>query len=323
MRAPFKALRSTGLAIFLIAYLAAASVAASFLPQGREAGYYRGSMPAPIAELAIRTGFTDFYASPAFLGPALLFFSNLSSCAAYRLAKELRKERKKRRHGPDLIHLGLVLLIAAAVAGEAVQRLKPEETRGFVRLAPGEAVRLSGNRILALVSLREEDYPDGRPEDWVSVVRVTEGDRLLVADREIRVNRPLRLGGLSIRQASFQTAGVLGLRAPSGETRDLVEGESLALSSGSVELTSVDLGAGKAFFREAAKPGESAEARRFELGPGSALGDFTVVGLRAEELSGLVASYDPLYPAVLASFAVTILGLFVTFAQKLKGGKLE
>ena len=295
MRIPFKSLRSVKLAIGLIAYLALGSAGASFLPQNRGA---------------------RFYGSLLFLIPAFLFFANLAACAAYRLSCELKKERKKRRHGPDIIHLGLVLLMTSVVAGQAAERLG-HETQGFVRLAAGEAVQLSEGRILVLKSLREDRYPDGRPENWASVVQVWKDGLLLVPDREIRVNRPLRLGALSIRQASYGTEGFLKLAGPSGEARSLPVDGTLDLGDGTIRLISVDTEASTALARE------ESSGRELHLGIGSRLGSFEVTGAEERKISGLMASYDPLYPAILASLIIAALGIGLTLAQKLRGGMLE
>lgn len=328
MRAFLKALRSLKLALVLLAYFAVTGTLASILPQGREALYYRETLPTLVASIAIGTGFTDFYRSLLFLVPAFLIFANLSACAAYRLTRELAKPSRQRRHGPDLLHLGLILLIASAVLSQAAKAGHPED-RGSVRLAKGEAVQLPGGRILEMADLWVERYPDGRPKAWVSQVRVWKGNSLETAAFDIRVNHPLRLGGLSIFQSSFGTERALQLIGPSGERRSLVAGERIDSADGSLMLMSVDLATGTALARIDPKPlptgsvseTDSAEAQTINLGKGSKIGSFRVDGAREISLSGLTASYDPAYPAVLASLGLLTLGTIVTFAQKLGGLK--
>jgi cytochrome c biogenesis protein ResB len=327
MRAPFKALRSIKLAIFLLAYFAITGMLATLVPQGREPEYYRATMPDFIARIVADSGFSHFYGSLLFLVPAFAFFANLSACAAYRFARELKKDRKKRRHGPDIVHLGLILLVASVVAGQAIKR-GGHEVQGFVRLGAGEAVQLSEGRILLLKSLRQERYADGRPKDWVSEVELWKTDgSLLLPEREIRVNHPLRLGGLSIYQGSYDTARVLKLRAPTGATRSLAGGESLDTDAGRIVLMSVDIAAKRAIARlepkeGGASPGQGAgEARTMALELGSGIGPFKVEGMEEIQLSGLMASYDPAFPAILASLAVSVLGIFIVFARKLGGEK--
>jgi cytochrome c biogenesis protein ResB len=324
MRLPFKALRSLKLTFFLLAYFAATGIAASLVPQGHEADYYRAAMPLFAADLVTKTGFSNFYGSLLFLVPAFIFFANLSACAAFRLARELKKDGKKRRHGPDVLHFGLVLLVASIVVGQVVKE-SAHETSGFVRLGVGEAVQLSGGRLLVLKSLREERYADGRPKDWISEVELSREGTLLSPTREIRVNHPLRLGALSIRQSSYGVERVLKLRSPSGEARSLAGGESLDVDSERIRLMAVDLTTGTAIAREEPKAESDASklGRMIRLEIGSKIGAFTVEGMEELALSGLMASYDPAFPAIIASCVIAALGMFLTLAQKLKGGLSE
>jgi cytochrome c biogenesis protein ResB len=315
VRSPFKALRSLKLAIVLIAYLAATGILASLLPQGREAAYYHSVLSPFAADIVVKTGFSNFYRSLLFLVPALFFFANLSACAADRLVRELKKEKKKRRHGPDILHLGLILLILSAVLGQ-IAKLSHPDWQGFVRLAKGEAVELPGGRLLALEALRAERYADGRPKDWVSSVEVRKNGALLVPSYDIRVNHPLRLGSLSIYQSSYGLERVLDLSGPSGEKRSLAAGETIDTDSGRLMLMSVDLDAGTALAREEPRAGAAA-ARTIALEKGSKIGAFSVVGTEELALSGLMESYDPAFPAVLVSLLVAALGICVTFARKL------
>jgi hypothetical protein len=322
MRSPFKALRSIKLALALIAYFAMTGIAASFIPQGREAAYYRETMPPSAAEFVLKTGLTNFYGSLPFLIPAFLFFANLSSCAAYRFSREMKKDRKARRHGPDILHFGLILLVASVVAGQAAKQTS-SEVRGYVRLGVGEAVQLSGGKILLVKSLREERYPDGRPRDWVSAVEIWKNGKLFVPEREIRVNHPLRIGGLSIRQASYRSERVLRLIGASGETRSLAGGESLDIDAGKIQLMSVDLEAKTALARMEPRPVQGqnqGEAKTISIGIGTKLGNLAVVGMEEEALSGLMANYDPLFPLVVVSLVISALGICLTFARSLFGG---
>jgi cytochrome c biogenesis protein ResB len=325
MRSPIKALRSIKLALALLAYFAITGIAASFIPQGREAAYYRETMSPSAAELVLKAGFTNFYGSLPFLIPAFAFFANLSSCAAYRFSRELLKDRKKRRHGPDILHLGLVLLVASVVAGQAAKQTS-SEVQGYVRLGAGEAVQLSGGKILLVKSLREERYPDGRPRDWVSTVEIWKDGKLFVPEREIRVNRPLRIGGLSIRQASYRSERVLRLLGASGETRSLAGGENLDIDAGKVQLMSVDLQTKTAFARVEPRPvqgRDQGEAKIISVGIGTKLGNLAVVGMEEQALSGLMANYDPLFPLVVVSLLIAALGICLTFARSFLGGVIR
>jgi hypothetical protein len=90
-------------------------------------------------------------------------------------------------------------------------------------------------------------------------------------------------------------------------------------------LMSVDLETNTALAMEEPKlaDGASAEARTLRLGIGSKLGNFSVIGTEKLSLSGLMASYDPFFPAIVASLVIAVLGICLTLAQKLAGGPLE
>jgi len=302
----FAALASIRLAVILIAYLAAAGVAASLVPQGHRADYYAERYPHALARAITLAGFSDFFRSPLFLAPAALFFLNLGACTVGRFARERR--RPARRHGPDLLHLGLLLLILASVLSFTGRQ------SGGVRLARGDSVRLPGGRLLDLTDFAYLSYADGRPRDWISTVRVSEGTTVLMEGYPIRVNHPLRLGLLSIYQASSESETVLVLRDSSGLVHDLAPGEET--ESGGAKLFLVDPGrtGGKARLRVQ----DASGSRTVDLGSGDTVDGLTVVGSREVLLSGLEAVYDPGFPFVLVSLALAAFGIFLTFFQKLR-----
>ncbi len=311
MRKLFEALKSVRLALVLISYIAATGVLASLVPQGRDSSYYRSSLPEPLASVVVKTGFSDFYGSPLFLVPAFLFFANLSACSADRLARELRKGRAG-RHGPDILHLGLIVLLIGAVLGQAAKQSHPT-WQGFARLGKGEAVELPDGRLLVLRSLRSEKYPDGRAKDWISTVEVSEAGKTVLPSYDIRVNHPLRLGPLSILQVSYGSERVLELEGPSETSRSLAAGEYIDAGDARLTLMSVDPDSGDAIAREEGPGG----TKVVSLGKGSKIGAYVVLGAGEAELSGLQAAYDPFYPVVIAAFAVIGLGSIITFAGKL------
>ncbi len=288
MRKLFKALTSVKLALVLISYLAVSGVIAS-----------------------LAKGPSGFYSSLFFLIPAFLFFANLAACSAERFARELKKG-KAGRHGPDILHFGLILLFIGAVLGQAAKQSHPA-WQGFARLGTGDAVELPDGRILSLNSLRSEKYADGRPKEWTSTVEVSKAGAILIPSYDIRVNHPLRMGPESIFQVSYGSDRVLDLTGPMNGTRSLAAGEYLDTGDGRVLLMSVDLDSGLAIAR-LEKGGES---KTISLKTGSKVGDYTVAGAREVELSGLQAAYDPFYPLVLAAFAIIALGAFLTFARKI------
>jgi cytochrome c biogenesis protein ResB len=315
MHVALKALKSMRLALVLIAYIAVTGILASLLPQGRESSFYYSIMPAPLARLVLFSGFDDFYGSLPFLIPALLFFANLAACSADRFSRELKKG-KARRHGPDIIHLGLILLLLGAVFGQVARQTHPS-WQGFARLGNGDAARLPDGRLLVIKSLQNLKYPDGRDKDWISTVEVSEAGKTLISSYEIRVNHPLRMGSLSIFQAAFGSERVLELTGPAGSARNLAVGEYIDAADGRLTLTSIDPEGGTAIASEEGAGG----SKTISLVAGSEIGSFTVEGVGEAELSGLRVTYNPFYPVILAAFAIVGVGVFITFARKL--GELE
>jgi cytochrome c biogenesis protein len=284
----FKALKSIKLALALIAYLVIASVAASVLPRG-----------------------ASFYSTLYFLIPAFLFFANLAACSADRFAREIKKGGAG-RHGPDILHLGLILLLIGAVLGQAAKASHPG-WEGYARLGRGDAVQLPNGDLLVLKSLASENYPDGRPKNWISTVELSRAGKTLIPSFDIRVNHPLRMGALSIFQSSFGSERVLELEGPASSKRSLAAGEYIDDGSSRLMLMSVDLESGTAIARAEKPQG----ATTIILSKGSKIGPFTVAGPREALLSGLQAAYDPFYPVVIAGFIFIGLGAFITFARRL------
>jgi len=201
VKAILRFLKSVKLAIALITVLALGSALATILPQGLpEEGYaelYGGALGA----LVFRSGMSSYFRSLPFIVPAFLFFANLSTCAADRFVRELRKE-SRRRHGPDLLHLGLMLLVVGALLSFAGRR------EGSVSLAEGESARLPDGRILRLERFEYLAYGDGRPKEWTSVVSILREEELEVEAYPLRVNHPLRLGSATLYQASREAGAV-------------------------------------------------------------------------------------------------------------------
>lgn len=316
---------SMRLAVFLIAYLAGMGVLATLVPQGREPEFYAGAYPKLVAGLILGSGFSSFFRSWLFILPAFLFFANLSACTMSRLLREVRKAGP-RRHGPDILHLGLMLLIVGAVLSFAGRK------EGFVRLAVGDAVALPDGRLLRLDRFEHLRYGDGRPKEWTSEVSVLKAGEAEIEAFPIRVNNPLKLGRLSVYQVSHDVERALGVslaeaasgRAagaaaapPAGDAieRSLAQGEEFEAGGATLFFMAPDDGSGKAVVRlKDAKGGSTV----LKLGPGDEAGPFLVSSFGDRDLSGLEAVVDPGYPLVLAALILVGAGTFLAFIQKLK-----
>lgn len=193
---------SIRLAAVLIGALAALCVLETFVPQGLSEADYLALYPRLAARAIVATGFGDFFRSWLFVVPALLFFVNLSACTAKRLVREMRKPTG-RRHGPDVLHVGLMFLVLGGLLSFAGR------VEYGAALAPGDDARLPDGALLHLDDFRMERYPDGRPREWVSVVTITKDGNPVADEAEIRVNRPLRHAGYTLYQAGYDELPVL------------------------------------------------------------------------------------------------------------------
>ena len=114
MKSLLKTFKSVKLAVSLISYIIVTSILATLIPQGKELAFYYSNYPSVISCLILNTQLNNFFYSFLFIVPLLLFFINLTVCMLNRLIRELKKKRKKRL-GPDLIHLGLLVLIISGI----------------------------------------------------------------------------------------------------------------------------------------------------------------------------------------------------------------
>jgi len=299
-------LKSMKLAIALVSYFAAACVLATLVPQGRESEFYFEAYPKLFAELLVQSGFTRFFSSLLFLLPSLLFFANLAACAIDRFLRELRKSAR-RRHGPDILHLGLLFLVVGAVVSFSVRQ------EGFVTLGSGDAVELPDGRVVMLKAFDYLTYDDGRPRDWISTVSVMDGEKIAIEAFPIRVNHPLKLGGLSIYQVSHSAESVLAVKGSSGAEHLVARGAEIEAEGAKLFFMAEDDGEGKLVLRVT----DGSGARVLRASPGESAGPFQVVAMRDRELSGLQAVGDPGYGLVLAALCLSAIGLALTFVQKL------
>jgi hypothetical protein len=329
---------SIRLGIGLIVYLALASSLATLIPQGMAEEDYHERYPKLVAELVVQTGFDNFFGSIAFIIPAFAFFTNLSACSVKRFLRELKK-KARHHHGPDVLHLGLMLLVVGSIWSFSGHKA------GSVVLAPGDGVNLPDGSLLHLDDFRYERYDDGRPRDWVSVVTL-EKDGVKIKEKfEIRVNTPLRYKDLTFYQSTYQEVPGLALADAAGTEILLAQGEErviggetylfMAPEGSSAGETSMGAGSAsmgdKSSIAMGSKPtapstravirvGAGAAGKTLRLGPGEMAGALKVVGLKAQLASGIDAVSDPGYRLVFVALILIAAGTTLTFAQKLKEG---
>lgn len=327
MRRPFslfKALRSVKLAIALVALLAAGAGAAGLIPQGLSPDAYRKAYPA-LSGPILAIGLDHYFSSLLFIATAGLFILNLGSCTAFRLVSELTKKGGRRRFGPDLLHAGFLVLALGAILSASGR------TEARLSLSRGDEVLLPGGELLKLLDVEARTYPDGSPSFYRSTVELREGKGTRRA--EISVNRPLKVGRVSVYQASYGRAASAILEAPmdslaaTDRSNSVTTGSKAALRIYGGETK--ELGGGKSLFfmaLEGLGPDarglflltERGERRSLSVGPDELVAGYKLASFEEGEVSGLKVASDPGYPFVLAGFALLALGLCLTYIQKIQ-----
>ncbi len=350
----YDALRSVKLAAVLILLLILLAVAGGIVPQGETASFYAQKFPGAAANLILALGLDKIFSGLPFLFLSALFTVNLTVCTFHRLFSEMQKSRKARRHGPDLLHIGLVIFI---FGGILTARTRSES---FVYLGKGQSAGLPDGSRITLIDLAEERYPDGRPKSWESMVFIGEGtaadsrtdfgddfdtlgksgyagqnpvpettdQALLPAEgsKTVRVNKPLRHKGYTIYQQDWHSDLQVRLKDAIGIAIGLDPGERAQMQGGFVLFMSVEknpptaAGAEECSNYEATflvATGTGREVKRVRKG--EAVGPFTFADFAERPISGLKIVRDRGYPFVIAGLALVLLGTFLTYFRKLKG----
>ena len=179
----YAALSSLKLTVSLLAVFIAAAAAAGIIPQGFPSDYYFRRFPPVLARLITTSGLDNFGSSPVLVGLAGLFWLNLAACTLPRLGRTFRGFRIL-ESGPDLVHLGLLLLIPAAV-------LPAGTGGGIIPLKPGEAARIPAG----IIRLDKIEHTESG--GWNLLLALDSADSRISGGGEavvLRVNHPLDLG---------------------------------------------------------------------------------------------------------------------------------
>ncbi|MDZ7794494.1 MAG: cytochrome c biogenesis protein ResB [Spirochaetia bacterium] len=302
---------SLRLAIVLLILITLLSVAGGVLPQGGSAEMYSRLLPAPVAGAVLLLGLDHAFSSPLFFAAAGLFLINLGACTVRRFTAQQKLRRAKRSVGPDLLHIGILVLAAGGVL-TSVGR----EEQDFL-LTSGEEHLIGGEYRIELSDFEYQRYEDGAPKDWISTVSVHRGGELLHERVEIEVNAPLRLGSYTLYQVRHAMRPVA--RFSDGEFRELrlIVGHPTEIDGATVQFAAVPEGAGsdpeEGIFM--IREGMKRTARRLAVGE-SLLG-LKLRSIRTVHISGLQAVRDPGYTVVLVGFILASLGLAVTYVGKI------
>ena len=253
------------------------------------------------------------------------FFVNLLVCTAYRIVTRF-KRKAPFRPGPDIIHVGLIVVIISGVITLTGRR------EGFTYLSPGDSMKMPGGYELTLDSFTYEVYKDGRPRTWISRVSLNipgEG----IKKYGIQVNHPLTAGKFSIFQASYRDNSTVTITAAEGADKGkaivLHVGDTFRTAGGRYRLERVakDLSGlvtesitggstvgwrGVFFFT-----GKEGKQDRMVFEAGSRIGGYILTDARPDLETGLQIVLDPGFTPVLAGLLLITAGLAITFWRKI------
>jgi hypothetical protein len=310
LSALYRFFRSVRLAVILILIIAVLSIVSTLIPQGKDPVFYFHRYSAFMAQLILTLNLDDFFRTPLFLIPVALFFINLSVCAVDRLvSRERRKTR--RRHGPDLIHVGLLILIVGAMFSAVGRR------ESLVYMGRGDEILVKGDYTVRLVDYEYQEYADGRPKDWISTVEVRRKGEPLIPSYSIEVNKPLRIGGVRIYQSSFGREDRALLQDEHGISRPISNGRGFEVEGGLIIFRGIE---GKTAVFERWE--QHSRTAIYRVGIGEKIGDYTVKDLGSRDVTGLNAVKDPGFIPVVIALIIVGAGLTLTLIQKGKDREL-
>ena len=296
-------------AVVLIVVIVVLSLLATLVPQGRPDSWYEAAYSPVISKSVRFLQLTNLFGSPLFLVPVCLFTLNLGFCSVDRFVRRLRS-RAPHRYGPDLVHIGLLVLIA----GGLVTALGRQERTQF--LAEGAETGIGAGYTIRLLSFQFLRYDNGSPREWVSTVDVMRDGRREIASFPIEVNHPLRLRGLTVFQSSWDVEGTLRLRGADGSDVPPPSPGDYFEQGDSRWMFSAFQRDGEAWavlFQR--YRGRAVEETRI-LRPGDSIGPFVVTGIAAREVTGLKAVQDPGLAPFLAALLLVTAGMALTFLQQ-------
>ena len=313
----FNFFRSVKLAIVLILIIIFTSLISTLIPQNREPSFYTETYSTITSWFIMTTGFDSFFRSFIFIVSSGLFFINLSVCTFERLKGRIIRKAKK-RFGPDILHIGLLVLIVGGMITFAGR------TEAFVRMEEGEKISLTGGYTLTLKSFDFLKYESGRPKDWISTVMLEKDDKIIKDSFAIEVNRPLKAGNKKIYQSSYTINNVLFISDPDGNTYRLNPGQLIPVGEDGMIY--------KDIITDPAYPGNSdiifekwvdhKVEKLVRLSVSDKIDIYTITGTDIQMSTGLQIVSDPGYYTVLIGLILLTIGLFLTYYQKLGDDKI-
>ena len=307
VQAVYRFFKSVRLAVVVILLLTGLSLLSTLIPQGQEASWYRETYGAALGALIGALDFDHYFSSVLFIAPAFMLALNLGVCTVDRMVRRLRA-KAQRRFGPDMVHVALLVLIAGGIATGLGRH-----ERTFY-LSQGEQFEVNSHYTIKLLSFEYQKYENGMPKAWISTVDVLKDGVVQAAGFPIRVNHPLRLGGLSIYQATWDNQSTFLFRDLSGNQAVAHVGDAFREGDTLWYLTDTS-GEGAdlaAVLRQYRGTKFIVEHR---LPVKESLGQYTLVGITPKMATGLQAVSDPGFVVVIIAVALLAIGLTLTFVQ--------
>jgi hypothetical protein len=283
-------------------------------------------------------GFDQFYSSPVFLALGVLLMVSLLLCSLSRVSKRVsglrvartragavRNGTSERMRGgtrllafaPDVIHLGVILLIAGGMLSFALSE------RSEILLPVGSettsGVSSSGTNTIEVVDAAEIRDSGGLLLNWYVSLEVN--------GQPVRVtaNHPVRHEGLRFHFMHFEETS--RAQFEEGETlRSLVAGEGLI--GNEVALILMDTDERTAVFAvvpveeldgsgpAAGRWGLSGDTELVSLTVGDSVGPFRLVAVDSVAIAGFSVSRDPGRPVILGGLLVLAIGMAGYFFKR-------
>ncbi|MEP7191891.1 MAG: cytochrome c biogenesis protein ResB [Actinomycetota bacterium] len=235
--------------------------------------------------------------------------------------------------GTVLAHLSFVLILLGFYLSAS-----PLGFRDTNFIAPvGDKVAVGHGTGLAVEakSFTDAYYPDGSPQDFASVL-VLYKDGEVVKTQTVRVNHPLKSGGVSIYQSFFGMAARMKVTGAAGKTvydqgvplgytsddgmRNIAQfklpanGLTVEVSVPASGKTDPEIKAGQAavsVFKDGTKTAVASEI--VDQGKSATLDGLTYTFERTNRYTGLIVAHDPGAPFVWIGSTLLVLGLFMVF----------
>lgn len=227
------------------------------------------------------------------------------------MTRSLRKA--PRRFGPDIIHVSILIFL---IAGTLTLFTRIET---FVYLREGDTVELPGGERFTVNKTEALTYESGRPKDYLTTLELHSADNQARRLFTIEVNKPLKTGGYSVYQETFSRSPVVSLSTSEGETYDIGLYETRTIGGKEYAFVGFEVPAGTEDEYTGAIISVTLRDTRYRARVGGQVGELEVRTVWMENVTGLKIASDPGYGPMIAASVLLIIGLALTFVQKLTG----